>query len=124
MIYGDPGAVQEAVVTAFDWDAKTVSLNTMLTIAVGDNFRFRLSRVKAYDEGSNESKYQDGLTRFLDDFEWKLLPDEAGNKTITQGHHLMTEILQKKRRELKRKLNEDNSPYAGFIDDDDKRAKK
>ena len=93
----------------------------MLTQAEGDNFR--LSRINAYDEGSNERIYQDGLTRYLEDFEWKLLPDEAGNQEIRHGRHVMTEIIQKGKRELKRKLNEDNSPYAGFIDHDEKRGK-
>ena len=119
-VYGSKEGLQVAVVTSFDWDGKTVSLNSMLTQGDGDSFRLR--RINGYHEDLNKRIDQDGLTRYLEEFEWKLLPDEAENQDIKHGHHVMAETIQKYKLALKRKLNEDNNLYAGFLDHDEKRG--
>ena len=60
----------------------------------GDGFRLR--RINGYHEHLDKRIDQDVLTRCLEEFEWKLLPDEEGNQEIKHGHDIMTGIIEKK----------------------------
>ena len=70
-VYGSEDGLQNGILQSFDWVNKKVTLNTMLTQGEG----FRLRRINGYNEPLNKIIDQDGLTRCVEDFDWKILPE-------------------------------------------------
>ena len=102
-VYGSEDGLQNGILQSFDWVNKKVTLNTMLTQGEG----FRLRRINGYNEHLNKRIDQDGLTRCVEEFDWKILPEHAANRDIKHSHEIMTEIIEKNRRMMKRKLEEE-----------------
>ena len=111
-VYGNAAGLEDGIVISFDMENKTVTLNSNLT--VGDDFRLR--RINVYDEHLNRRVDQDGLTRSLEDFDWKSLPETACRQEVTHGHEIFSTIINRNRNAMKRKLEDENSPYVGLIE--------
>ena len=119
-VYGCEDGLQNGILQSFDWVNKKVTLNTMCTQGKG----FRLRRINGYNEHLNKRIDMDGLTRSVEEFDWKVLPAHAPKCNIKQSHEIFTEIIEENKRAMKRKLEEENNPYAGFIDGDKNMKKR